>query len=240
MDKYALITGASGDIGMAISEKLLKEGYHLYVHYHQNEQAIINLKNKYKLHSNMIVMIKADLSEKDGVKKLLEHIKIPVELVVLNSGMSHYGLVTDIKDDEINKMVELHITSPFRLIQKLIPSMVTKRKGNILFISSIWGITGASCEVLYSMVKGGQNAYVKALAKELAPSQIRVNAIAPGAISTKMLSNFNEEEMEQLCDEIPLGRLGTPEEIAETVSFLASDNSSYITGQVLSVNGGWI
>jgi 3-oxoacyl-[acyl-carrier protein] reductase len=117
--------------------------------------------------------------------------------------------------------------------------MVKKREGNIIVISSIWGIVGASCEVLYSMVKGGQNSFVKALAKELAPSNIRVNAIAPGAIKTRMLSNFTEEELKALEDEIPLGRLGNPNEVAQTVSFLASKNSSYITGQVISVNGGW-
>ncbi|MFD2212783.1 elongation factor P 5-aminopentanone reductase [Metabacillus endolithicus] len=238
MDKYALITGASGDIGIAISKKLISEGYHLYVHYHQNEKVLKDLKSLYK--DNIILPIKADLTSKTGVQELLEHIKMPVELVVFNSGMSHYGLVTDLNDVEIDQMVELHITSPFRLIQKLIPSMITKRKGNIVLISSIWGITGASCEVLYSMVKGGQNAYVKALAKELAPSHIRVNAIAPGAISTKMLAQFTSEELNQLQEEIPLGRLGTPDEIAETVIFLASEKSSYITGQVISVNGGWI
>lgn len=238
MDKYALITGASGDIGIAISKKLISEGYHLYVHYHQNEKILKDLKSLYK--DNLILPIKADLTSKTGVQELLEHIKMPVELVVFNSGMSHYGLVTDLNDVEIDQMVELHITSPFRLIQKLIPSMITKHKGNILLISSIWGITGASCEVLYSMVKGGQNAYVKALAKELAPSHIRVNAIAPGAISTKMLAQFTSEELNQLQEEIPLGRLGTPDEIAETVIFLASEKSSYITGQVISVNGGWI
>ena len=238
MDKYALITGASGDIGIAISKKLISEGYHLYVHYHQNEKVLKDLKSLYK--DNIILPIKADLTSKTGVQELLEHIKMPVELVVFNSGMSHYGLVTDLNDVEIDQMVELHITSPFRLIQKLIPSMITKRKGNIVLISSIWGITGASCEVLYSMVKGGQNAYVKALAKELAPSHIRVNAIAPGATSTKMLAQFTSEELNQLQEEIPLGRLGTPDEIAETVIFLASEKSSYITGQVISVNGGWI
>ena len=164
---------------------------------------------------------------------------MPIDLLVLNSGMSFYGLVTDMSDDDIDQMVNLHITSPFRLTQKLIPTMIRKRAGNIIVISSIWGIAGASCEVLYSMVKGGQNSFVKALAKELAPSQIRVNAIAPGAIETRMISNFSTEELTELEEEIPLGRLGQPDEIANTVSFLASKQASYITGQVISVNGGW-
>ncbi|WP_226528342.1 elongation factor P 5-aminopentanone reductase [Metabacillus niabensis] len=236
MDKYALVTGASGGIGTSIVKKLIEDGYMIYVHYNQNIQAIEELKT----YSNNIIPVQADLTIKTGVEALLEQIQMPIEVLVLNSGISLYGLVTDLNDDDIDNMVQLHITSPFKLVQQLIPSMIRKKSGNIIVISSIWGITGASCEVLYSMVKGGQNAYVKALAKELAPSQIRVNAVAPGAVATKMLSHFTEEDIKNLSEEIPLGRLGQPVEIANTVSFLASEKASYITGQVISVNGGWI
>lgn len=239
MEKYALITGASGGIGTAIAKKLINDEYHLYVHYHQNEQAIKELLQFNKHNDRMMIPIQADLTKPSGVQNLINQLEMPIDLLVLNSGISFYGLVTDMSDEDIDQMINLHISSPFRLTQKLIPSMISKREGNIIVISSIWGITGASCEVLYSMVKGGQNSFVKALAKELAPSQIRVNAIAPGAIETRMLSNFTEEELNDLEEEIPLGRLGQPNEIAETVSFLASTKSSYITGQVLSVNGGW-
>jgi 3-oxoacyl-[acyl-carrier protein] reductase len=239
MEKYALITGASGGIGTAIAKKLINDEYHLYVHYHQNEQAIKELVRFNKQNDRMMIPIQADLTKPSGVQNLINQLEMPIDLLVLNSGISFYGLVTDMSDEDIDQMINLHISNPFRLTQKLIPSMISKREGNIIVISSIWGITGASCEVLYSMVKGGQNSFVKALAKELAPSQIRVNAIAPGAIETRMLSNFTEEELNDLEEEIPLGRLGQPNEIAETVSFLASTKSSYITGQVLSVNGGW-
>jgi 3-oxoacyl-[acyl-carrier protein] reductase len=239
MEKYALITGASGGIGKAIALKLIEDGYHLYVHYNQNEQAINELIYLNKNNQQLMMRIQADLTKSSGVKELLDQIDMPINLLVLNSGMSLYGLVTDMTEDDIEQMVNLHITNPFRLTQKLIPAMIRKREGNIIVISSIWGITGASCEVLYSMVKGGQNSFVKALAKELAPSNIRVNAIAPGAIQTPMLANFSEEELREIEEEIPLGRLGQPNEIAETVSFLASLKSSYITGQVISVNGGW-
>ncbi|MBO1510344.1 elongation factor P 5-aminopentanone reductase [Metabacillus bambusae] len=239
MDKYALITGASGGIGTAIAKKLIKDGYHLFVHYHQNEQAIQELVQSNAQYKRMILPIQADLTKQTGVQDLINQMEKPIDLLVLNSGMSFYGLITDMNDDDIEQMINLHITSPFRLTQKLIPAMVSKREGNIIVISSIWGIVGASCEVLYSMVKGGQNSFVKALAKELAPSQIRVNAIAPGAINTQMLSNFTEEELNDLKDEIPIGRLGQPDEIAQTVSFLASTKASYITGQVISVDGGW-
>jgi 3-oxoacyl-[acyl-carrier protein] reductase len=239
MDKYALITGASGGIGSAIAKKLIADGYHLYVHYHQNERAMMELIRSTSINKKIVIPIQADLTKQSGVQYLIDQIQMPIDLLVLNSGMSFYGLVTDMSDDDIDQMVNIHITSPFRLTQKLIPTMIRKRAGNIIVISSIWGITGASCEVLYSTVKGGQNSFVKALAKELAPSQIRVNAIAPGAIETRMLSNFSTEELTELEGEIPLGRLGQPDEIANTVSFLASKQASYITGQVISVNGGW-
>ncbi|MBZ5750496.1 elongation factor P 5-aminopentanone reductase [Metabacillus rhizolycopersici] len=239
MDKYALITGASGGIGSAIAKKLIEDGYHLYVHYHQNERAMMELIRSISINKNIVIPIQANLTKQSGVQYLIDQIQMPIDLLILNSGMSFYGLVTDMSDDDIDQMVNIHITSPFRLTQKLIPMMIRKRAGNIIVISSIWGITGASCEVLYSMVKGGQNSFVKALAKELAPSQIRVNAIAPGAIQTRMLSNFSTEELTELEEEIPLGRLGQPDEIANTVSFLASKQASYITGQVISVNGGW-
>ncbi|WP_299090209.1 SDR family oxidoreductase [uncultured Metabacillus sp.] len=237
MEKYALITGASGGIGTAITKQLMEDGYHVYVHYYQNELAIKQLIETSGNHK-MIIPIHADLAQPNGCDHVVNKIQMPIDLLVLTSGMSYYGLVTDMNDDEIDQMINLHISTPFRLTQRLIP-ILKSRKGNIIVISSIWGIVGASCEVLYSMVKGGQNSFVKALAKELAPSQIRVNAIAPGAIDTRMLSTFTEEELIQLKDEIPLGRLGLPHEIAQTVSFLASPKASYITGQVLSVDGGW-
>lgn len=240
MEKYALVTGASGGIGKAITLKLIEDGYHVYAHYHQNEQEVQYLIDSLSDAKQMIIPIQADLANSTGVDHLVQSMKMPIELLVINSGISFYGLMTDMSEEEMNQMIAIHLTSPFKLTQKIIPSMIRKKSGNIIVISSIWGITGASCEVLYSMVKGGQNSFVKALAKELAPSQIRVNAIAPGAIETKMLSNFTSEELNELKEEIPLGRLGHPDEVADTVSFLASKQSSYITGQVLSVNGGWI
>ncbi|MDQ0227542.1 elongation factor P 5-aminopentanone reductase [Metabacillus niabensis] len=240
MEKYALVTGASGGIGKAITLKLIEDGYHVYAHYHQNEQEVQYLIDSLSDAKQMIIPIQADLANSTSVDHLVQSMKMPIELLVINSGISFYGLMTDMSEEEMNQMIAIHLTSPFKLTQKIIPSMIRKKSGNIIVISSIWGITGASCEVLYSMVKGGQNSFVKALAKELAPSQIRVNAIAPGAIETKMLSNFTSEELNELKEEIPLGRLGHPDEVADAVSFLASKQSSYITGQVLSVNGGWV
>ncbi len=183
--------------------------------------------------------IQADLSHPSGVDVLMSSIFHPIDVLIHNSGMSAYGLMTDMTNEQVEQMVQLHVTSPFLLTKRLLPSMIQQRRGQIVVISSIWGLTGASCEVLYSMVKGAQNTFVKALAKEVAPSGIRVNAIAPGAIDTPMLHEFTEEEIQALIDDIPLGRVGKPEDVAKAVSFLISDHASYITGQILSVNGGW-
>jgi 3-oxoacyl-[acyl-carrier protein] reductase len=237
--KYALITGASGGIGSAIAEKLAEDGWHLYLHYNNNEKAIQQLKEKVSANGRFVGVIQADLSTKEGVGHLLQQIHHPIEAIVHNSGKAAFGLVTDMDDVTVYKMVQLHITSPFLITKALLPNMIAKKRGNIVVVSSIWGLTGASCEVLYSMVKGGQNTFVKALAKELAPSGIRVNAIAPGAIETNMLEGFTKEDIHLLCEEIPMGRIGKPSEVAEAVSFLMSEKASYITGQILSINGGW-
>lgn len=236
MKKTALITGASGGIGKAIAKKLAGEGYKLYLHYHKNEESILTLIKELQADCTMV---KADLSNADGPGQLVKQLADPIDLLVLNSGRSFFGLMTDMENEEIQQMVQLQITSPYMISKELIPSMVSRKSGNIVVISSIWGEIGASCEVLYSMVKGGQNTFVKALAKELAPSGIRVNAIAPGAVATDMLQSFSEEDLADLEEEIPLGRIGKPEEIADAVLFLSSNHASYITGQVLSVNGGW-
>jgi len=234
--KYALITGASGGIGRAIAHQLAKDGYGLYLHYYKNEQSIQSLAREL---STDIYTIKADLSNFSGVDVLTSSLFHPIDVLIHNSGMSVYGLMTDTTDEQVKQMVQLHVTSPFLLTKRLLPSMIQRRRGQIVVISSIWGLTGASCEVLYSMVKGAQNTFVKALAKEVAPSGIRVNAIAPGAIDTPMLAEFTSEELRALTDDIPIGRIGKPEEVAKAVSFLISDYASYITGQILSVNGGW-
>lgn len=238
MKKVALITGASGGIGSAIAKKLASEGYFLYLHFHQNEKSINELIKQLSEKTECI-KVNADLSMQNGVKKLISQLNHKVDLLILNSGKSYYGLMTDMSEDEVQQMVQLQITSPYMLAKEIIPSMVNKRDGNIIVISSIWGIVGASCEVLYSMVKGGQNSFVKALAKELAPSGIRVNAIAPGAVETDMLQSFTNEDLLSLAEEIPLGRIGQPDEIADAAVFLSSKKASYITGQLLSVNGGW-
>ncbi|PFK46157.1 3-ketoacyl-ACP reductase [Bacillus cereus] len=235
MTKFALVTGGSGGIGSAISKQLVEDGYTVYVHYNKNEEKIKELKNRI----GSIIPVQANLAMAGGAQKLWEQIHHPIDVIVYAAGKSIFGLVTDVTNEQLNEMVELQVKSVYNLLSLALPSMIRLRSGNVVIISSIWGQVGASCEVLYSMVKGAQNSYVKALAKEVALSGIRVNAVAPGAIETEMLSVFSEEDKQGIAEEIPIGRIGLPEEVAKTVSFLVSPSASYITGQIIGVNGGW-
>ncbi|CAM4018123.1 3-ketoacyl-ACP reductase [Bacillus manliponensis] len=235
MKKYALVTGGSGGIGSATVKRLVNDGYTVYVHYYKNKNGTLLLQEQL----GNIIPIQADLSSEEGAKALWEKIHHPIDVIVYAAGKSIFGLVTDVTDEQLNGMMNLQVKSLYQVVSFALPEMIRKREGNIIVISSIWGQIGASCEVLYSMVKGAQNSYVKALAKEVALSGVRVNAIAPGAIETEMLHVFSEEDKQNIAEEIPVGRLGTSEEVANTVSFLVSQASSYITGQVIGVNGGW-
>lgn len=236
MAKWALITGASGGIGQAIAKRLAADGYHLFLHYFRNIKAIERLLEELETEA---IAVQADLSSERGVEDMLEALTAPVDVLVQNCGDSYFGLITDMDDDMVKSMVQLNVTSPFLLAKKLMPDMIRKRRGHIIMVTSIWGLTGASCEVLYSMVKGGQNTFVKALAKEVAPSGLYVNGVAPGAIETRMMDQFTKEELAEIEEEIPMGRLGAPEEVAEVVAFLLSEKASYINGQIISVNGAW-
>jgi 3-oxoacyl-[acyl-carrier protein] reductase len=235
--KYALVTGASGGIGKAIAIQLIQQGYGVYLHYHKNKESVKKLTNQYQ--QDEIHLVGADLSKPDGVTTLMNQVHHQIDDLILNSGNSYYGLITDMNETLVNEMVQLHSTSPFLLTKSLAPSMIKKKKGNIILITSVWGQVGASCEVLYSMLKGGQNTLVKGLAKELAPSNIRVNGVAPGAINTNMLGHLVQDERMELEMEIPMGRLGEPKEVADVVSFLLSEKASYINGHIISVNGAW-
>ncbi|HEX7065355.1 MAG TPA: SDR family oxidoreductase [Bacillales bacterium] len=242
MNPFALITGSSGDIGVALAERLAIEGYSLYLHYNRNEKAAGELKERLEWtvgEGQQFEMVRADFARPDGVNHLLEQIHHPIDVIVHNSGASYVGLMTDMTDDEVQRMVQLHVNSPFLLTKYLLPEMVSKKKGKIIVVSSIWGLVGASTEVLYSTVKGALNSFVKALAKETAPSGISVNGIAPGVVSTKMLHHLSEQDKIELAEEIPMGRFGEPEEIAELAAFLISDKASYINGEIVSINGAW-
>ncbi|MDP4163222.1 MAG: SDR family oxidoreductase [Bacillota bacterium] len=238
MEKYALITGASGGIGRAVARNLAKEGYFLYLHYHENYESIVQLLEELQEYGGEYMPVKADLSQSVGVEELKRAI-FSLDAIIHCSGSSHYGLFTDLAAEELEKLIRLHVTTPMLLTKELLPAMIGKKSGNIVLISSIWGQTGGACEVAYSAAKGAQISFVKALSKEVALNGVRVNAIAPGAVNTPMMKDFNENEIDMLKEEIPMGRLAEPIEIANGVSFLLSNKSSYITGQIIAINGGW-
>jgi 3-oxoacyl-[acyl-carrier protein] reductase len=233
--KFALITGASGGIGQAIAIQLAQEGWNLYLHYHRQKHVIEKLTEQLAPFKGEYIPVYGDLSTKEGVSHVLNQL-FTVDALVYAAGNAPYGLLVDMDDDTIERTIELHVLSPLRLVRCLLPKM---KNGNIVFISSIWGQTGAACEVVYSTVKGAQISFVKALAKEVASQGVRVNAVAPGAVQTNMLQAFTEDELRALEEEIPLGRLAKPQEVAQAVSYLLSERASYITGHILSVNGGW-
>ena len=241
MKKWAFITGASGEIGAAIAMQVAAQNYNILLHYNSNPPVIDEIIDQTKdLYGVAVDVIQADLSKDTDIKKIISSLSsYEVEVFIHCAGNSYVGLLTDMSDIEISSMVQLHLTSPMQLTKALLPSMIKNKNGKIIILSSVWGLTGASCEVVYSAVKGGLNTFVKALAKEVAPSNIYVNGVAPGAIKTKMLNSYTSEELQLLSEEIPFGRLGSPSEVANVVSFLISSKSSYISGQIISINGAW-
>ena len=238
MNKYALITGASGGIGQAVALLLASKGYHLYLHYNQNKQSIIELMKMLQSFGGEYVAIHADLADADGYKKVCSQI-FSLDAIIHCGGNSHSGLLIDLIPEEAESLLNIHVLSPLMITKELLPKLLRKRSGNIVVITSIWGQIGAAFEVAYSTVKGAQIAFVKSLSKEVALNGIRVNGIAPGAVKTPMMAGYTDEDIEDIKDDIPMGRLGAPEEIAKGVLFLLSEESSYITGQILAINGGW-
>lgn len=236
--KVALVTGASRGIGRAIAYAYAKEGYDLFITCRDSVDVLNSyakkLENEYKITCTPCA---GDISNPEDVSKIFEKID-ELDVLVNNAGISYIGLVTDMSDDEWNSVISVNLNSAFYMCKNAIPLMLSKKAGKIINISSIWGERGASMEVAYSASKGGLNAFTKALAKELAPSNIQVNAIACGLIDTDMNSHFSQEEIESIIEEIPADRIGKPEEVAEIVLKL-SEGSKYLTGQIIGFDGGW-
>lgn len=237
----AIVTGGAKGIGRAIVVALAKKGIQVVLNYRHSEKQAIKAKQELLEHGYEIEIYQADVAKKEEVQRLVAYTKEKwgeVDILVNNAGIDKWQLFTDMTDEDWNEMLANNLTSAFYMTKEVVPDMIRKKKGCIINISSIWGITGASCEVAYSVSKAGMDGLTKALAKELAPSNIRVNSIAPGAIDTDMNQNLNKEERKEVENEIPLGRFGTPEDIAKCVMWLVEDN--YTTGQVVSPNGGWV
>lgn len=240
MEKVVIVTGASRGIGREIAKQLAKNKMKVVANYNQSEEEAKQLKKELEEEGIQIEIIKADMTKREEVQKLVQYtIKKyqKIDVLINNAGISEYKMFIDETDEDWNRIINTNLYSAFIMSQETIPNMVHHKEGCIINISSIWGITGASLEVLYSISKAGMNGMTKALAKELGPSNIRVNAIAPGIIQTKMNDKFSKEEREEITKQIPLERMGKAEEIAKCVKWLIEDN--YTTGQIISVNGGW-
>ena len=242
MRKIAFITGASRGIGAAIAEKFAKEGYHLAIN--SRNEALLQKKAQELTEKYHIVCLAfaGDISNKEFVQKTFLEIKEKlgtIDVLVNNAGISYIGLLTDMEVEDWHRILDTNLTSVFLCSKYVIPQMLQKKTGKIINISSVWGNAGASCEVAYSASRGGMNAFTKALAKELAPSNIQVNAIACGVIDTEMNGCFSEEERKELEEEVPVGRFGSPQEVAEMAYFLANA-PGYLTGQIITIDGGWI
>lgn len=242
MKPIVLITGASRGIGKAIATRFAQEGCSLIINCSKSRESLLALKTE--LEENYHVPILAsvgNIGDFAYVKQLFEEIQNEfgdLDMVVNNAGISHIGLLSDMTPEEWHRIIDTNLSSAFYTSKLAIPYMLRKQAGKIINISSVWGNVGASCEVAYSASKGGLNSFTKALAKELAPSNIQVNAIACGCIDTEMNRCFSEEERQDLINEIPAGRFGTPEEVADLVYSLSHD-MNYLTGQIINLDGGW-
>lgn len=242
MNKTAIITGGATGIGTAISSLFAKNGYNVIINYNTSKTDALALKDQLITQGYSAEIFKADVSNSIEADELINFATKSfgkIDVLINNAGISQQKLITDITDSDWDKMISVNLTGCFNCCRAASKFMVSKHFGSIINISSMWGLTGASCESHYSASKAGIIGLTKALAKELGPSNIRVNCVAPGVIDTKMNSHLTKEALSELSDTTPLCRIGTPEEVAKAVYFLASDNASFITGQILSVDGGF-
>ncbi len=237
--KTALITGASGGIGGAIAEQLYNDGWQLALVYNNNKTAVEKLCSLLP----GAAAFRCNISDFSRVEKLYSDVISAfgkIDLVVNNAGAAYTGLLQDMSQLEIDSLIATDLTGVIYSTRFAADHMVKNHRGNIINISSVWGVAGASCEAVYSACKGGVIAFTKAMAKELAPSGIRVNCISPGVIRTRMLDCYTDRDLQALAEETPLERIGAPQDVAKAVKFLSGEDSSFITGQNIIVDGGFI
>lgn len=239
--KTALVTGASRGIGRAIAVKLAQDGYFIAVNYKENTAAAEETLSIIRAQGGNGSLYRADISDGKAVSEMLEKITTETggaEIVVNNAGIAEQIMFCDITEEKWDRMFNVDVKGAYLVTQAALPFMIHQKYGRVINISSMWGVSGGSCEVHYSAAKAALIGMTKALAKELGPSGITVNCIAPGVITTEMNSHLDGETLDLLRDEAPVMRLGTPEDVAEAVSYFASQKAGFVTGQVLSVDGG--
>lgn len=235
--KVAIVTGASRGIGREIAKELAKANIKVIANYNKSEEQAKLLQ----IENPEIDIFQADVSKRAEVRKMVDYVLNKygkIDILINNAGIAESKLFTDNTDEDWNRIINNNLYSAFCMTQEVLNNMIHNKSGVIINISSVWGLVGASCETLYSISKAGMDAMTKSLAKELGPSNIRINSIAPGIIDTEMNKNLTQNELEELKEEIPLGRIGKASDIAKCVKWLIEDE--YTTGQVISSNGGWI
>ena len=240
MQKVAIVTGGSRGIGRAIVETLARKGINVIANYNQSEEKAKQLQENLEKENIHIDIIKADVSKREEVKNMVDMVIKKygkIDVLINNAGISQEKLFQDITDEDWEHVTKVNLYSAFCTTQEVLPYMLSQKSGCIINISSIYGIIGGSCAVAYSATKAGMDGMTKALAKELGPSNIRVNSIAPGCIDTDMNKQYTEEDINQVKEETPLERIGKPEDIAKCAMWLVED--TFTTGQVISINGGW-
>ncbi len=243
MGKTVLITGASRGIGACCALLFAKHGYNVAVHYNKSKEQALEIKAQAESAGVLAAAFQANVEDSAQVNRMVTGVLDTfgrIDILVNNAGIAQQKLLTDISDEDWRHMLDVNLSGVFYCCRAVLPHMIREHRGAVVNISSMWGITGASCEVHYSASKGGVITMTKALAKEVAPSGVRVNCVCPGVIQTEMNAPLSPETLEALKEETPLGRLGTPLDVAKAVCFLAEEElSSFITGQVLGVDGGF-
>ncbi len=243
MSKTVLITGASKGIGANLAIRFAENGYNVVMNYNSSVQSAILLQKSLKESGYNVIAYKANVKNRLEVDLMIKETIYRfggIDILINNAGVANQSLITDLSEQEWNDIIGVNLTGVFNCTQAALPHMINQKSGSIINISSMWGEVGASCEVAYSAAKAGVIGFTKALAKEVGPSGITVNCITPGLIETSMNQNLAIEDVTNMVDSTPLGRIGTTNDVASAALFLASDDASFITGQVLGVNGGFV
>lgn len=243
MNKTAVITGASKGIGAATAILFAQSGYNVVINYNDSFESATLLARSLKENGANVLPFKANVANRLEVDMMIKEAIYSfgsVDVLINNAGISQQCVFSDITEYDWDKMIDVNLKGVFNCCQAVLPHMINKKSGKIINVSSMWGITGASCEVHYSAAKAGVIGLTKALAKELGPSGITVNCIAPGVVETNMNSALSVDDLNALVEETPLQRIGSADEIAKSIYFLASPAADFITGEVLNVNGGFV